>query len=182
MGKRKMSFEEMVALRNENHEEFIKNVFENYPNNVFFDGELPLRSYSKIEKDGKEITIATDKWLMFTKEEKEALINLAKEKWEKEKAEIIKECEERYERTKNHPQKSIYIDGEFTASIICASLENGQEIPNWLFIKACRLFDKHRGNEDFLWKSYQFKGFVRWSQVEKAMKFNEHSNSKAKNE
>jgi hypothetical protein len=181
MGKKKMSFDDMVALRKENHDEFIRTVFETCQNHVFFDGELMLKSYEKIEKDGKEITIATDKWIMFTEEEKNTLINMAKNKWEKEKAELLKECDERYARTENHPYKELY-DNAFTSNIICAALDDGQEIPGWLFIKACRLFDKHKENEDSLWKSYRFKGFVRWNQIEKAMKYNEHSNSKAKNE
>ena len=118
---------------------------------------------------------------MFTPEEKSTLIEMAKQKWENEKAKILKECDDRYERAKANPKKNLY-DNEFTASVICAAIEEGQEIPNWLFIKACRLFDKHKENEDTLWKSYLFKGFVRWSQVEAAMKFHEHSNSKAKDE
>jgi hypothetical protein len=181
MGKKKMSFDEMVALRKENHDEFIRVVFETCQSHSFFDGELMLKSYEKVEKDGKEVTVATDKWIMFTEDEKKTLIEMVKNKCEKEKAEIFKECDERYARTENHPYKNLY-DSTFTASVVCASLEDGQEIPNWLFVKACRIFDKHKENEDFLWKSYQFKGFVRWNQIERAMRFNEHSNSKAKDE
>ena len=107
MGKKRMSFDEMVALRKENHDEFIKTIFETCQNNVFFDGELMLKSYEKIEKDGKEITVAIDKWIMFTEDEKKTLIEMAKDKWEKEKAEILSECDERYKRAENHPYKSL---------------------------------------------------------------------------
>ena len=181
MGKKKMSFEEMVVLRKENHEEFIKTIFNNCLNHVFFDGELMLKSYREIEKDGKTITVHTDKWIMFNEDEKKALIDMAKERCEKEKAEILRECDERYARAETHPYRGLY-ENDFTSGIICAELEDGQEIPGWLFVKACRLFDKHKENEDTLWKSYRFKGFVRWGQIEKAMKYGEHSNSRSKND
>ena len=181
MGKKKMSFEEMVVLRKENHEEFIKTIFNNCLNHVFFDGELMLKSYREIEKDGKTITVHTDKWIMFNEDEKKALIDMAKERCEKEKAEILRECDERYARAETHPYRGLY-ENDFTSGIICAALEDGQEIPGWLFVKACRLFDKHKENEDTLWKSYRFKGFVRWNQIEKAMKYGENSNSRSKND
>ena len=111
----------------------------------------------------------------------DVLIDMAKERCEKEKAEILRECDERYARAETHPYRGLY-ENDFTSGIICAALEDGQEIPNWLFVKACRLFDKHKENEDTLWKSYRFKGFVRWNQIEKAMKYGEYSNSRSKND
>lgn len=109
---------------------------------------------------------------------KEQLLKLANEKSERRKSEIIKECNERYDRTKDNPLLDSYEDYSI-ARVICASLEEGQRIPEWLFIKACKLFEKHRENEDTLWKSYSFKGFVRWSQIETAMKHKENSTSRS---
>ena len=109
MGKKKMSFEEMVILRKENHDEFIKTIFNNCLNHVFFDGELMLKSYREIEKDGKTITVHTDKWIMFNEDEKKTLIDMAKERCEKEKAEILRECDERYARAETHPYRGVFM-------------------------------------------------------------------------
>lgn len=179
MGKKKtLSFEEMSNLRETDHEQFIKTVFEGYPNNVFFNGDLQLKSYKTIEKDGEKVEIITDKWIYFTPEEKRTLIDMAKAKWEAEKLELIKEGNERFERAENHPYLELY-ENWFSASIICASLDEGQKIPEWLFVKACKLFEKHRETDDILWKSYSFKGFIRWEQVERAMKAKDRSDSRS---
>ena len=178
MGKKKMTFEEMVELRKNDHEQFIKTVFENCQNNVFFDGELMLKSVKEVTKNDKKVIVTTDKWIYFTPEEKRTLIDMAKAKWEAEKLGLIKEGNERFERAENHPYLELY-ENWFSASIICASLDEGQKIPEWLFIKACKLFEKHRETDDILWKSYSFKGFIRWEQVERAMKAKDRSDSRS---
>ena len=173
-----MTFEEMVELRKNNHDQFIKTIFENCQNRDFFNGEIMLKSFKEITKDDKKSTVAVDKWIFFTPDEKNTLIEMAKKEWEEKKEEILKECEIRYDRTENHPFIELY-ENTFVSMIICASLDEGQKIPEWLFLKACRLFDKHRENEDTLWKSYMFKGFVTWAQIDYAMKHRDNSNSRA---
>lgn len=176
MAKRKFTFEELREMQKNNNEEFIKNVFENFPSNVFFDGEICLTSSQKDEKEDKDCAQYSSKWIYLSDDERKKLIEMAKEKWEREKQELLEEGERRYERAKNNPLAMKY-KNPIIGRIICESLEEGQKIPEWLFIKACKLFDKHKEEDGKLSKSYMFKGFLRWEQIEREMKYKEKSNA-----
>lgn len=176
MGK-KFTFEALVEMRKNNHEEFLETVFKNFPNNTIFDGEIGLQSIVETEKNGKTVEVNSSKWIYLTDDEKSALLDMAKNAWHNKRDAVLRECKERFEQAKNSPYLATF-DNPLVSMIVCASLDKEQKVPEWLFVKACRLFDKHRENEDVLWKSYMFKGFVRWSQIEQAMKF-KHSNSKS---
>lgn len=178
MGKKKITFGELVELRKNDKEQFLKTVLDEFQSSAAFDGEVCVKDYVETKKDGKTTTALVDKWFYFTDEEKRALVDMVKSRVDKMKEEILKECRERSKRAEGHEYLGLYENG-LVSSAICEALEDKQRIPEWLFVKACRLFEKHIENEDVLWKSYLFKGFIRWEQIERAMRVRERSDSKS---
>lgn len=163
---KKSTFEELKALRESNHPEFLNTVYKEFDNRDFFSAELCARSYEEVEDrnhKGRTITVAKEKYIYLTEEEKNELVGRLKVKWEKEKSEFLKEGNERFARAKTHEYRGLYPD-ENIELIIIASFE--KEIPDKsTFIMACKRLDRNREAGGYFWKSYMFKGFLRWSQV-----------------
>ena len=175
MGRNKLNFAEMKELQKSNNEEFLKIVFDNFENRDFFNGELRFFVSKEITvEENKTKTITVERFLWLNDREREILINQAKEKWEKEKAEILEEGNRLYDKAITSKQLETYpIDWEVAVVVAMACV--GHNLSDYEFRNACYRFSHQKEISGPYWKSYKFKGFIRWEQLEKMM--NETSNS-----
>nr|DAQ92049.1 MAG TPA: hypothetical protein [Caudoviricetes sp.] len=164
---KKITFEELVALRQNNHNEFINSVYAEWEPRDFFNGEICARSVKEVpdkQNPGRFITVNRDKYIFFTEEERRALIDKVKDKWENDKAVLFAERDERIARAEKHEYRGRWEGHPEIELAVLSSFE--EDIPNFAtFIRACNCLARNYETNGTFWKSYCFKGFLRWNQV-----------------